>query len=143
MTCALVRGDIDIQLQKMSITRWFKPKSSEQANDEAYQAAQRFVDEQEAVMKGRKRKRSAMHHYTAAVKTAIGKHALQFGNKSAVVQKRLEEGVEISDTQVNLKTLTLKPIHFKWLTTYATTLLCREKFIFVRRSPFSNTLPHT
>ena len=86
MNCGLVRADVDIQLQKMLITRWFKPKSSEQANDEAYQAAQKFVDEQEAVMKGRKRKRSATHHYTTTVKTAIGKHALQFGNKSAVVK---------------------------------------------------------
>ena len=77
MNCGLVRADVDIQLQ-MLITRCFTPKSSEQANDEAYQAAQRFVDEREAVMKGRKRKRSETHHHTAAVKTAIGKHAVQF-----------------------------------------------------------------
>ena len=37
-------------------------------------------------MKGRKRKRSATHHYTAVVKMAVSKHALQFGNKSAVVK---------------------------------------------------------
>ena len=47
-----VRADVNIQLQKMSITPWFKPKSSEQANNEEYQAAQRFVDKQEAVIKG-------------------------------------------------------------------------------------------
>ena len=85
MNCELVRADVDIQLQKMLITRWFTPKSSEQVNDEAYQVAQRFVEEQEAVMKGRKRKWSVTHHYTAVVKTAIGKHALQFGNKSTFV----------------------------------------------------------
>ena len=51
-------------------------------------------------MKGCKRKRSATHHYTAAVKTAIGKHPLQFGNKSAVVKYSKELGFELPEATV-------------------------------------------
>ena len=51
-------------------------------------------------MKGRKRKRSATHHYTTAVKTAFGKHALQFGNKIAVVKNSKELGFELPETTV-------------------------------------------
>ena len=87
MNCGLVRADV-------------KPKSSEQANDEAYQAVQRFVDEPEALMKGRKRKWSATHLYTTAVKTAFGKQALQFGNKSAVVKNSKELGFKLPETTV-------------------------------------------
>ena len=84
----------------MSITLWFKTKSSEQANDEAYQVAKRFVDEQEAVIKGRKRKRSATHHYTSAWKTAISKHALQFGNMSVAVKYSKELGFVLPEATV-------------------------------------------
>ena len=43
--------------------------------------------EREAVSlaaRGRKRKSSKQHHYEEAVKTEIGKHAIKYGNKSAV-----------------------------------------------------------
>ena len=48
-------------------------------------------------MKGRKRKGTATHHCTVAVLTAIGKHALQFGNKSAVEKHSKELGFELPE----------------------------------------------
>ena len=53
-------------------------------------------------MKGCKRKQTAMHYYTAAVKTTIhiGKHALQFGNKSAVEKYSKELGFELPEATV-------------------------------------------
>ena len=45
------------------------------------------VEEELALAKlGRKQKLSERHHYTDDLCTAIGKHAMQYGNKSAVAK---------------------------------------------------------
>ena len=113
----------------MSLYRWFK--ASDEGDDEAaLTSAKRFVDASqkeslELARRGRKRKATERHHYDKESKTAIGKHALRYGNRSAVemfskslgfevpeatvrnfkreLEKQVKEGKRFEDTHINSK----------------------------------------
>ena len=80
----------------MFITNYFQPRNPQQVatdeNQRALSAGREAVELAAAtgVAVSRKRKRSATFTYDDESKTKIGKHALLFGNKSAV-QKFLKE----------------------------------------------------
>ena len=82
----------------MSLFHWLEPASSESSNEEAAlkvadKHVTQVVEEELALTKqGRKRKSCERHHYTDDFHTAIGKHAMRYGNKSTVAKFRESHG---------------------------------------------------
>ena len=74
----------------MSLYRYFRPATgSSTSQDASFSAAAKAVEaaEKESIdiaRHGKKRKSSERHHYDDETRTAIGKHAIKYGNKSAV-----------------------------------------------------------
>ena len=84
----------------MSILRWFGNTNSDNS---ALESARQFVEavdkaDIELKSRGRKRKSSERHVYDESTKTAIGKHALMHGNKSAVKKFSITLGFDVPDT---------------------------------------------
>ena len=89
----------------MSITKYFVPLTTrESANAEALEAgkaaAEAVIMAGKDEIAGRKRKRASTAWYDADVKTKMAKHALIFGNKSAVEKFSKELGHRVPEATV-------------------------------------------
>ena len=97
----------------MLILRWFGNTNSDNSALESARQFAEAVDKEDIELKSKecKRKSSERHVYDESTKTAIGKHALMHGNKSAVKTFSIILGFDVTECTVrNFKRETEKQI---------------------------------